>query len=416
MALSRVSARAALVAVTAALVVAALLLAFDAVRPFVLGIVLVFLLGPLVERLAERGLPRWLAVLVTFALVIAVIVAVATVALSPLVRQLEAFIEDLPTIAGDARGAIEDFYRGLDLAPDVRRYIDGLVAGGQAGLAGLDLAGILRPVVGSVFSIVGALTAYAILPAWLFFVLKDRRRLGAALERSLPPEWRSDVFAVFAIVDRVFGNWARGQLLLGIVVGLASFVGLELLSVAVDPVFGRYAILLALIAGVLELIPFIGPIISAVPAVLIGLTVGPQGFLAALVLYAIIQQVENNVLVPKIQGDAVELHASAVMVALVVGAAIAGILGAIVSLPITAAGRDVFRYLFQRLSQPPTSVEVALAAISPGLVRPIGPRALAAAEATPPSPRSEPTERVSPPVAGMEPAPELETPPPTKSE
>jgi predicted PurR-regulated permease PerM len=161
------------------------------------------------------------------------------------------------------------------------------------------------------------------------------------------------------------------------VVGVGSFVGLEILAVVVNPVFGQYAVLLALIAGVLELVPFIGPIIAAIPAVLIGLTVGPGGFFAALILYLLIQQVENNVLVPKIQGDAVELHPSAVMLALVVGASLAGVLGAIISLPVAAAGRDVFRYLFKRVSEPPASVREALTAVSPKLLGSVRPSALA---------------------------------------
>ncbi|HEY3524495.1 MAG TPA: AI-2E family transporter [Candidatus Limnocylindrales bacterium] len=364
----RVSARGWLVVAAAALLVLVLILAFDAVRPFAVGVVLVYLLGPLVDRLEDRGVPRALAALLALLLAITIVVGVGAFALSPLVAQVEAFVADLPTIARDARGALEAFYRGLDLPLDVRSQVDTLVAGGAAGLSGIDVAGLARPVVGSLFSIVGAVTAYAILPAWLFFVLRDRRRLAAALERSLPVAWREDVFAVIAMANRVFGNWIRGQLALGVVVGLASFVGLELLAAVVDPVFGRYAILLALVAGLLELVPFIGPILSAIPAVLIGLTVGPGGFLAALLLYLAIQQVENNVFVPKIQGDAVELHPSAVMVALVAGAAIAGILGAILSLPITATARDVFRYLFRRLSEPPATVVEALAAVSPSLV------------------------------------------------
>ena len=105
----------------------------------------------------------------------------------------------------------------------------------------------------------------------------------------------------------------------------------------------------------LELLPIIGPIIAAIPAVLLALTGGLDAAIAALVLYIVIQQVENNVLVPKIQGDAVELHPSAVMFALVIGGAIAGLLGAILALPIAAAGRDVFRYLFRRLDDPPAS-------------------------------------------------------------
>jgi predicted PurR-regulated permease PerM len=373
----RAMSRRALLTIGAAIVVVwVVLMAFDAVRPFIVGVVLVYLLAPFVDRLSGIGVPRALAVLLSFVVVIAVVTVIAMVSLTPLIRQLQAFIADLPTIARDARPAVEDFYVGLRLSPDVRAYIDRLIASAAAGARSIDLGAIVAPIVGSVFGILGTITAYAILPAWLFFLLKDRSRLADRLERSLPADWRGDVFAVFAMVERVFGNWIRGQLLLGASVGVASFLGLELLSIWINPVFGRYAVLLALVAGILELVPIIGPIISAVPAVLIGLTAGPTGFVAALILYLLIQQLENNVLVPKIQGDAVELHPSAVMLALVVGAALAGILGAIVSLPITAAARDIFRYLFRRLSEPPSSVREALSSISPKLLRSVRASAL----------------------------------------
>ena len=126
--------------------------------------------------------------------------------------------------------------------------------------------------------------------------------------------------------------------------------GLIVLSQLVDPIFGRYAVLLSVIAGVFELVPIIGPIISAVPAVLLAATAGPVAVVAALVLYLLVQQVENNFLVPKIQGDAVELHPAVVMFAIIVGGSLAGLLGAILALPVTAAFRDVVRYLFRRLS------------------------------------------------------------------
>ena len=152
--------------------------------------------------------------------------------------------------------------------------------------------------------------------------------------------------------------------MLGLIVGAATFVGLMVLSASVDPVFGRFVILLSVVAGVFELLPIIGPILAAIPAVLLALTAGPEAALAALVLYTLVQQLENNLLVPKIQGDAVELHPSAVMIALVIGGAIAGLLGAILALPIAAGARSVFRYLFHRLDDPPWSPEEALARIA----------------------------------------------------
>lgn len=351
-------------AVALALVV---LSAAGAAKPFLLGALLVYLLGPLVERLAGFGVPRFLAVLLVFALAIAVVSWVGTLALTPLIQQVRLFIEDLPTILAGLRAALLQAYTDLSLSPEARDFIDGILEGAGAGLGGIDIGAIVAPLVGSLVSVLSSITAYAILPAWLYFVLKDRIRLADSLERSLPVTWRGDVFAVAAISNRVFGNWIRGQIFLGVVVGIASYVGLMALSVLVDPVFARYAVLLAIIAGVFELVPFIGPILAAIPAVLIGLTVGPAGFLAAFLLYLGIQQVENNVLVPKIQGDAVELHPSAVMFALVIGASLGGIIGAIVSLPIAAAARDIFRYLFNRTSDPPATVDEALARISPRL-------------------------------------------------
>ena len=383
------TARVATVIAAGALLVLIAVLASGAIKPFMLGVLLVYLLGPSVDRLARLGIPRSLAVLIMFAVVIAVVAVVGAVALAPLIAQVQLFIADLPSIATDLRKALVDSYQGLNLAPDVRRALDNALNNAGSSLGGVDVGSIVgaivSPLVSSIVGVLSTITAYAILPAWLFFVLKDRQRLSAALERSLPPSWRGDVFALLAIANRVFGNWVRGQLILGATVGVFSYIGLMVLATYVDPVFGRYAVLLALVAGVMELVPFIGPIIAAIPAVLIALTTGPGGVLAALGLYAAIQLLENNILVPKIQGDAVELHPSAVMLALVVGAAIAGILGAILSLPVAAASRDIFRYAFHRVGEPPASVDESLARISPRLTSAVRRSAVEAASPPPPA-------------------------------
>ena len=189
-----------------------------------------------------------------------------------------------------------------------------------------------------------------ILPVWVFYLLKDRVVLVEAFDRALPPAWRFDTWVLLRTVERVFGQWVRGQLVLGFVVGILTFIGLVILGRTVDPIFGRYAILLSVIAGILELLPIIGPIISAIPAVLLAATAGIEAVIAALVLYTLVQQIENNFLVPKIQGDATDLHPAAVMFAIIIGGALAGLIGAILALPIAAAGRDVVRYLFRRMS------------------------------------------------------------------
>jgi predicted PurR-regulated permease PerM len=329
-----------------------------ALGPFIVGLVLAYLLDMPVERMSRVGVPRWLAVLVVYAIVVFAVVEALVLTLRPLADEFATFIREFPSFTAQ----VTDMYAHLDLSPTIRQAVDTWLSELGAGLAGLDPTALL-PVVSGIAGIVASIVGYVLIPVWVFYLIKDRPSLTAAAERSMPVEWWPDVRAVADLVLRVFGQWLRGQLFLGLTVGIATFAGLILLSATVDPIFGRFAVLLSVVAGVLELLPIIGPIIAAVPAVLLALTAGLDAAVAAVIMYTVIQQLENNLLVPKIQGDAVELHPSAVMLALVVGGAIAGLLGAILALPITAAARDVFRYLFHRLDDPPSGPTEALAFI-----------------------------------------------------
>ena len=350
--------RVALVIAGAVVLGVVLYLGSAALAPFVVGLVLAYLLDMPVERMSRIGLPRWLAVLVVYAIVVFVVVEAFVLTLKPLADEFATFIREFPTFTAQ----VSDMYAHLDLSPTLRQAIDTWLSELGAGIAGLDPTALL-PVVSGIAGIVASIVGYVLIPVWVFYLIKDRPALTAAAERSMPAAWWLDVRAIGDLVLRVFGQWIRGQLFLGLTVGVATFAGLILLSTTVDQIFGRFAVLLSVVAGVLELLPIIGPIIAAVPAVLLALTAGLDAAVAAVIMYTFIQQLENNLLVPKIQGDAVELHPSAVMFALVIGGAIAGLLGAILALPITAAARDVFRYLFHRLDDPPSGPTESLAFI-----------------------------------------------------
>jgi predicted PurR-regulated permease PerM len=353
-----ISPRVALVLVAAAVAGVVLYEGRSALGPFVVGLVLAYLLDMPVERMARVGMPRWLSLLIVYAIVLAVVVEAAILTVRPLADELAAFIREFPSFTAQ----VTSIYGHLDLPGPVRQAVDGWLAALGNGIGGLDPAALV-PVVTGIAGVVGSVVGYVLIPVWIFYLIKDRPALQAAAQRSLPAAWRPDVSAVSGLISRVFGQWLRGQLVLGVTVGAATFVGLLFLSVTVDPIFGRFAILLSVVAGVLELLPIIGPILAAIPAVLIALTAGIDVGIAAVVLYTAIQQLENYFLVPKIQGDAVELHPSAVMFALIVGGAIAGLLGAILALPITAAARDVFRYSFHRLDELPATPAQAVARI-----------------------------------------------------
>jgi predicted PurR-regulated permease PerM len=331
-------------------------MAADSVRPFIVGLLFVYLLDPPVRWLVRLRVPRTIAILIVYVVVVFLIIQFFAITLTPLLRELIQFIEDLPVLVEDLDAQLQqlgEFYAQVQIPDAIRDWIDGLLASiGQEGGIGagtIDFT-LLLPVLTGATSLIGLLFGYLILPVWVAYLLKDRVALMAAFDRSIPATWRFDVWNVVKTAERVFGQWVRGQIVLGLSVAVLTYVSLLIASELIDPIFGRYAILLSVIAGVLELVPIIGPIIAAVPAVLLAATVGPGTIVAALVLYTLIQQVENNFLVPKIQGDAVELHPAVVMFAIIIGGSLAGLLGAILALPVTAAVRDVIRYLFRRLS------------------------------------------------------------------
>jgi predicted PurR-regulated permease PerM len=341
---------------TGVLLVIVALLVLDTLTPFVIGLLLIYLLAPAVDRLAavrvgRRLLPRALAILLLYLIIVLVVGVGLMLVVGPMSDQVRRFAQEVPGWLDSLR----TWYDGLDLPEWLRSAVDritGAVSNGGTGENGTGLESLI-PIARSLASTLIGAFGFLIIPFWVFWVLKDLPRLSRSFEHALPNAWRRDVLAVMGIVDHTFGRWIRGQLILGAVVGLGTFVGLIILGEFIDPVFLSFAVLLAVVAGVLELVPVIGPILSMIPTLVLALaTDDPVKAAAAVVaLYLIVQQLENHILVPQIQGDAVELHPSIVILALIVGSALFGLMGAILSVPVTAAARDIYRYCFRRLSE-----------------------------------------------------------------
>lgn len=351
--------RVALVLAATLLVAAVLYLGREALTPFIVGALLIFILDPAVSfvsrlRIGRWQMPRGLAVLIVYIAAFFIVVEALALLLGPLVRQLLDYVRDLPRLLESFNSLVEQIgamYRSLELPPQVRDFVDQAIAGLAGGAGQLDF-GSLLPIARSLAGAVAAIFGYLIIPIWAFYLLRDRVRLTEQFGAALPAAWRKDVWAVLNIIQNVFGRWIRAQLVLGLIVAAATYVGLLSFGWFIDERFLQFAVLLAVIAGVLELLPIIGPIISMIPTLLLALTTGDPfvSVIAVVLLYLAIQQIEGAVLVPKIQGDALELHPSVVIFVLIVGGAIAGIPGAILSIPVTAAAKSVYKYLFRRIN------------------------------------------------------------------
>jgi predicted PurR-regulated permease PerM len=256
------------------------------------------------------------------------------------------FLATIPSLLGQ----FGDWYASAALPDALRTVVDGILADIKAAIAGIDVAAILADVAASLFGLAGSLFTLFALPFFMFYILADRPRLSRSASGAIPAQWRGDVQAVVGVVLSSFGTYVRAEAILMAILGLVTWAGLMVLSFVVDTRIADFALFLAVVAAVCELIPTFGPIIALVPALLFGLTLGPGPFVAIFLLYLAIMFLEGQVLVPKIEGGQFELHPSLVIVLILAGLALLGPLGAILALPVAAAGRDAFRYAFRRSS------------------------------------------------------------------
>jgi predicted PurR-regulated permease PerM len=183
-----------------------------------------------------------------------------------------------------------------------------------------------------------------------FYLLKDAHRIVTQMDRLPPHDYREDLVRLRLEITEVWQAFLRGQLLLGLVIAIFVTVGCIALGL-------RYAPVLGLIAGLLEVIPSIGPVIAAVPAILLALFqdntfLGLSNFwYAALIagMYIVIQQLENNLIVPRIMGRSLNLHPVLVLVGVVVGGSLGGVLGILLAAPTLATLKIIGRYIFYRI-------------------------------------------------------------------
>lgn len=335
--------------------------------PFMLGLLLAYLLAPMV-KLIERGW-RWIgrrrrlrfldraarpiALVLTYLLVIATLVGFSALIVPLLVQQgqmLWAEREKVWQYVTDLGDSVVAQYRLLP--PQVQTRIDETLSRFSSQL-GMIIQQALSGTAVAISYTITLVLAVLLIPFWTFYLLLDSAGLAQSAKDSIPLAIRADIIKGLELVDSVFGAYLRGQLFLGLIIGSLSAIVFSIMGV-------RFALFLGLLAGIFELIPNIGPLLGAIPAVLVALAQRP--ILALWVaLYAVgIQQVENIIITPRVLGRSVKLHPVVVMVVLVIGSEIGGLVGLFLAPVLAAALRDLFRYLLYRSSDVPLSPEAAL--------------------------------------------------------
>jgi predicted PurR-regulated permease PerM len=360
----------ALITLTLLLLTGALLyVARAALLPFILGTLLVYIMLPAIDWLdsrtpsvlRKRRWARTLAVLIVYVIALVVVVGSLAFVIPLIATQVSSLGRGLPELVSRAYSAAPEVVQlWLDryneaVPEDIRLALERSIQDRLQALLEALQTGVFRTV-SVLFSTVSFVLGLLIVPLWMFYVLRDQPEMDASFNRLIPAAYRRDVWSIRILIDAVLSSYLRGQVVLSLSVAVMYTVGLEIIGI-------DFALLLGTIVGVLEIVPVLGPILGAIPTILVTLATSPSKVWLVILLAFAVQQIENYLLLPQVAHGTVKLRPAIVMIIFVVGGAVAGVVGLLLSVPLTAITRDVAHYLYLRASEEPLSPEDALARV-----------------------------------------------------
>lgn len=266
--------------------------------------ILLSALRPLVLRMVNNKIPKPLAIIIVFLGLVIVLVLGLVALLPPFIRETVALIRSLPDYLAPL---LESFnMTTADLAPQLTTVSSGLIKATV-----------------TIFSDVISFVALIVLT---LYMLLERDHIKKDLEQYVSKERAEKIVEIVEKIEARLGSWVNGQMVLCVTIGLFSYIGLRLLGI-------QYALPLAILAGIFEILPTIGSIVASIPAILLGFTISPVMATAVAALYLLIHQSENHLIVPLVMKKAVGLPPLVTIIALMIGGKIAGIPGALLAIP-----------------------------------------------------------------------------------
>lgn len=279
----------------------------DIILKLFIAILLMTILEPIVNGFTKIKIPRSLSILLTYILLISFFIGALALVIPALVEQTSSFVNAFPAYI-EHTGVLNQ--SGFDVLKN--------------SLA--TTIGIPQTIFQFTFSIFSNIASVITVLVFTFYFLLIRGKLDNQLDNFFGEEKSRDIAHTIEMIENKLGGWARGEIILMTMVALGNFIGLTLIGIP-------YALPLAVLSGILEIVPVLGPVLSAVPSIIIGFGISPFIGFGAAAVALIVQQLENYVLVPKVMEKSVGVSPIIILIALSVGAKLAGIVGVIISVP-----------------------------------------------------------------------------------
>jgi predicted PurR-regulated permease PerM len=307
--------------------------------PIVIAGFLFYLFNPLIKFLGRFRIKRSWAIMLVFLLFFGGLVLIILAVIPNLIKQITQLIQQLPALASE----MEQFVRQEIHNPwlrkiDLQQYIN------QLNLSFGDiLKSVLSSLTTSIGSVVGTITSVVItaitVPVMLFYMLRDGERLIPSIQRLLPQRYRAEATDLLVKMGNTISSYIAGQLIECLFVGTFTFLGYLLIQMP-------YGFLLGFIAGICNIIPYVGPYIGIAPALLIAITVSPMKAILVIVVVIVVQQVDGNLIYPNVIGRTLAIHPLTIIILLLVAGNLAGIMGMIFAIPVYAIVKTIVTYFW----------------------------------------------------------------------
>lgn len=297
------------------------------VRDVLLLMFLAFIIAsaslPFIDFMQKHKIPRTVSAIFLYLVLLGMFAGIIALVIPPLAFEVRQLGGNLPDLIGSIEKNVEGA-SGITLEQGVSEFSKYLSSiSEKLDEAIVSAYSVVSSFFGSIFSVV-------VVFVLSFYFMIQENAFKKFLESFVPKKHRKHAVDLSEKIQIQMGRWVRGQLILGLIVGIATYITLSIMGV-------KYALILAIIAGALEVIPYLGPVIAAIPAAILAFIQNPLLGLFVLIAYIVIQQIENHVLVPKIMQRAVGLNPLVIIIAILAGAQIAGAAGAIIAVPVATA-------------------------------------------------------------------------------
>lgn len=293
-------------------------------------LIIVASFAPIVDFGQKYKIPRLLSTILIFIFLFGFIFLLGYLLIPPLVNQIIALANDIPDYASQHNlsfESVKNYTQQNNLIETIKNNV---------GNISKNLTSASSTIFTTLAIAFGGIASFIIALALTFYLLLTKNQITEGILSYIPKKRKELVKRVGGEILLKLGAWARGQFILCLTIGLVIGVSLKIFGIP-------FALTLGVLAGLLEFIPTVGPIIAAIPALAIALTISPWKALIVLIIYIAVQQLENNLLVPTIMKRAVGINPAIIIIAILIGAELAGILGIILAVPMAAVISIVLR-------------------------------------------------------------------------